>query len=113
MIARIWHGWTTAATADAYQALLLGTVLPTIEAREIAGLLNIDVLRREVDDEVEFTTVMLFDTVEAIRRFVGDDVTIAHVPDAARALLARFDARAAHHDVVERRPRRDYARGRE
>ncbi len=112
MIVRTWHGWTTPANAEAYRTLLLGTILPDIEARDIAGLLNIDVLRRDVGDEVEFTTLMLFDSEAAIRRFVGDDVTVAHVPDSARAVLARFDARAVHREVIDRRARPDHARGR-
>ncbi len=112
MITRIWHGWTTAAKADAYCHLLLTEVVPAIEARGIAGFLQIDVLRRDDGGEVEFTTVMLFDTIDAVRRFAGDDFAAAHVPAAARSLLARFFARAAHHDVVDRRRQPDHPRGR-
>lgn len=39
----------------------------------------------------------------AIRRvwhgWTGPDPTLAYVPDAARALLARWDGRAAHYGV--------------
>ena len=112
MIARIWHGWTTPAQADAYQHLLCTEVLPDIEARGIAGLLQMDVLRREDGEEVEFTTVLLFDTLEAIERFVGPDATVAHVPPAARALLARFETRSRHYEVIDRRIQPEYARGR-
>ncbi len=113
MIARIWRGWTTPANADAYQHLLCTEVVPAIEARCIAGFLQIDILRRNDGEEVEFTTIMAFDTIAAIERFIGPDATLAHVPDAARALLARFDARAAHHQLLERRAQPDLARGRE
>ncbi len=112
MIARIWRGWTTAANADAYCRLLLDEVLPAIEARNIAGLLQVDAMRRDLGDEVEFTTVMLFDSPDAIARFVGDDLTVAYVPPATRALLARFDTQAAHHDVLRRRDQPEPARGR-
>lgn len=112
MIARIWHGWTTAANADALEHLMCATVIPDFEAREVAGLLQIDMLRRDDGDEVEFTTVLLFDTVEAIERFAGHDATLAHVPPDAGALLARSDPRATQHIVVDRRIQSDHARGR-
>jgi hypothetical protein len=112
MIARIWRGWTTHGDADAYQRLLLTEVIPGIEARCIAGFLQIEVLRHDAVDAVEFTTIMTFDSLAAIERFVGPDATLAHVPPAARALLARFDAHAVHHDVLDRRIQPDLARGR-
>lgn len=111
MIARIWHGWTLPADADAYQRLMCDTVIPAFEAREVAGLMQIDFLRRD-GPEVEFTTVMLFDTVEAIQRFAGDDATLAHVPPETRALLLRSDDRTTHYEVVDRRTQPDHARGR-
>jgi hypothetical protein len=46
---------------------------------------------------------MWFDSLDAIKAFVGEDHKVAHVPDAARAVLARFDARVAHFEVLDRR----------
>jgi hypothetical protein len=116
MIARIWHGWTLPANADAFQDLMCGTVIPAFEAREVAGLLQVDLLRRrdtgDGDGAVEFTTVMVFDTIAAIERFAGDDATLAQVPPAARALLARSDPRATHHEIIDRRVQPDHSRGR-
>lgn len=116
MIARIWHGWTTPANADAYQHLFLTGVVPDVEARNIAGFLQIDVLRRNVvldgNDAVEFTTIMAFDTIEAIERFMGPDPTIAHVPPETLPLLLRYDERAVHHDLLARRVQAEPSRGR-
>ena len=112
MIGRIWRGWTTQDQAVAYQRLLCSEVIPAIEARAVAGLLQIDILRRDAGAEVEFTTILLFDSIEAVHRFAGEDVTAAHVPPAARAILARFDDAAAHHDVIDRRCQPEHARGR-
>lgn len=112
MIGRIWHSWTTPANADAYQRLLCTAVIPAIEAREVAGLLQIDVLRCDHPDEVEFTTIVAFDSIEAIERYVGMDPTIVHVPPSARPLLSRFDERAVHHTIIERRIQPEPARGR-
>jgi hypothetical protein len=99
MIARIWHGWTSPANADAYEALLQREIVPGIQQRQIAGFRRIQLLRRPVGDEVEFVTIMWFDSLEAIRVFAGEDYEAAVVPPEARALLAHFDARSQHYDV--------------
>ncbi len=64
---------------------------------------HIDLLRRASDQEVEFATIMWFDDLAAVRRFMGDDYDVSHVPLIARAVLARFDERSTHYDVVDRR----------
>ncbi len=46
---------------------------------------------------------MRFDSIDTVRTFAGEDYEAAIVPPAARRLLARFDARSAHYDVVESR----------
>jgi heme-degrading monooxygenase HmoA len=99
MISRLWHGWTTPANADAYEALLREEIFPGINGRRIAGYRGIQLFRRDIGDEVEFITVMWFDSLDAIRAFAGDDYEVAVVPPRARALLARFDARSQHYEV--------------
>jgi hypothetical protein len=99
MISRIWHGWTTPANADAYESLLRTEIIVGIENRQIAGYRGIRLLRRDLGDEVEFVTVIWFDSVDAVRDFAGDDYEVAVVPPKARALLSRFDARAQHYEV--------------
>ena len=99
MISRVWHGWTTGENADAYERLLVTTILPGIQARGIAGYHGAWLYRRDVDDEVEFVTTMLFDSMDGVLAFAGADYEHGVVPDAARALLARFDAKSAHYEV--------------
>ena len=99
MISRIWHGWTTPGNADAYETLLKSEIFAGIQNRQIAGYRGIHLLRRDLADEVEFVTVMWFDSIEAVRAFAGEDYTVAVVPEKARALLARFDARSQHYQV--------------
>lgn len=67
------------------------------------GFRHIDMMRREAGEEVEFATIMWFDDLAAVKAFVGDDHELAHVPPAARAVLSRFDERAIHYDVFDRR----------
>lgn len=104
MICRVWHGWTTPGNAASYERILLTSVIPDIEARRIKGFRQIDVLRADRADEVEFTTLMWFDSIASVRNFMGEDYTVSHVPNEARAVLARFDSHSDHVDVVDRRP---------
>ena len=103
MITRIWHGWTTRENAGAYEELLRSEIFQGISSRRIEGFRGIDLLRRSHPDEVEFVTIMWFDSQASVREFAGPDYELAVVPPAARALLRRFDARSAHYDTVERR----------
>jgi heme-degrading monooxygenase HmoA len=99
MISRIWHGWTKPGNADAYESLLKTEIFHGIEERQIAGFRGIQLLRREVGEEVEFVTIMEFDSLPAVRAFAGEDYEVAVVPPPARALLARFDARSQHYEI--------------
>jgi heme-degrading monooxygenase HmoA len=99
MISRVWHGWTTPANADAYEALLKNEIFIGIQNRQIAGFREIQLFRRSLDTEVEFVTVMWFDSLEAVRVFAGEDYEVAVVPTKARTLLSRFDARSQHYEV--------------
>ena len=101
MISRIWHGWTSRENADGYERLLRDEIFTGIAQRRIPGYRGIHLLRRDVAEGVEFVTVMWFDSLEAVRAFAGDDYEVAVVPAKARQLLARFDARSAHYDVIE------------
>ncbi|HKG33457.1 MAG TPA: hypothetical protein VKB22_06980 [Gemmatimonadales bacterium] len=103
MIGRIWRGWTTARNADAYEGLLKAEIFTGIIERGITGFQGIDLLRREVEEGVEFVTIMWFDSLLAVRTFAGEDYEQAVVPPRARQLLIRFDERSAHYEVRERR----------
>ena len=103
MVSRIRHGWTAHRNADAYEELLRSEIFEGIGARRIPGFQGIDLLRRDADDEVEFVTIMWFESLDAVRDFAGPDFEAAVVPPKARALLTRFDARSAHYSVRERR----------
>jgi len=100
MISRLWHGWTTRANADAYENLLRAEVLPGIH--RVRGFKGAQLLRRASGEEVEFVTITLFDSIDAVKEFAGEDYEVAVVPPPARKLLARFDARSAHYETVLR-----------
>ena len=97
MIARHWRGWTVPENADAYQALLSGTVLPGL--KKISGYRGGYVLRRDIAEEVEFVVVNLFDSIEAVQQFAGPDYTVAQFEPEARRLLVRVEPLAVHYEV--------------
>jgi antibiotic biosynthesis monooxygenase (ABM) superfamily enzyme len=99
MILRIWHGWTVPANADAYEALLKEEIFAEIGDRKIPGYHGIQLLRRNLGNEVEFVTLMTFQDLDAVCQFAGEDHEAAVVPPKARALLARFDQRSQHYEV--------------
>ncbi len=103
MIKRIWHGWTTPENADAYFRVLTSEVIPGIEAKAIPGYLGIEVLRREVEDEVEFVTIMSFQSLDNIIAFQGPDYERCYVPDVAQKVLKRWDLTSQHYEVKHAR----------
>jgi heme-degrading monooxygenase HmoA len=103
MICRVWRGWTTNDNAGACERIVRREVIPGIEARRIPGFRSIDLVRRDRDNDVEFMTLMWFETLDNVKDFMGEDYEAAHVPPQAREVLADFDGRSAHYDVLDRR----------
>lgn len=99
MIARIWRGWVAdAEAADAYTEFLTGTFLPA--ACRIPGCRGAQVLRRIVGDEIEFMTILRFESIDAIKAFAGEDYEVANVAPRARELLSRFEPRCTHYQLA-------------
>lgn len=72
------------------------------DVRNIAqrgNLLGIQLLRREINHEVEFSTIMMFESLDAVRELAGEDYETAVVPENARKLLPYFDGRSQHYEV--------------
>lgn len=100
MITRIWRGWTTIRNAPAFQDLLLNEIFPDIAVRDVYGYRGISLLRRDLDSEVEFATIMWFDSIDAVKAFAGARYECPVVPPKARGLLSRFDEESAHYETV-------------
>lgn len=103
MISRTWRGWTTHGNADKYEELFRTTIFPGILVRDIPGFDAIELGRRALGEEVEFLTTMWFQSWDAVKQFAGPDWEISVVPPAARTLLTRFDEKAQHYEIQERR----------
>lgn len=102
-IKRIWHGWTTPENADKYRRLLHDEVFPGIEAKNIPGYLSIELLQRDLDDEVEFITIMTFESLQNVIDFQGEDYTRCYVPEAAQKVLKRWAQFSSHYETIEQR----------
>jgi heme-degrading monooxygenase HmoA len=97
MIARHWRGWTNPEDADAYESLLKQKVLPGLKT--IEGYRGGYVLRSDDGSEVEFVVVNLFDSLDSVRRFAGEDYSTAIFEPEARRLLSRIEPLAKHYEV--------------
>jgi len=98
MIAREWRAWAVPPNDALYERHFREAVLPHL--REIPGCVRAQLLRREADGEVELIAVTYYESLAAIRAFAGDDLERAVVAPDARAVLARFDERCRHYEVV-------------
>jgi hypothetical protein len=100
MIARIWHGWTQRAEAKAYEDLLLGEIFPGIARRDIKGYLDAELFIYEGRDEVEFVTLLRFDSMNAVKEFAGEDESKPVIHPKAERLLIRMDERSRHYRIA-------------
>ena len=98
MISRLWRGWTSPENAGAYEELLRTRILPGIH--RVDGYRGAYLLRHDAGAEVEFATITLWDSMDAVRAFAGQDHDAAVVPPEARALLSRFDATSQHYETI-------------
>jgi heme-degrading monooxygenase HmoA len=98
MIARIWRGWAPAATADDYQRHYETEVREHLNL--VSGFRGARLLRREDDQEVMFTSITFFTSLDAVRGFAGDDYEVAVVEESGQRALTRWDERVSHHEVA-------------
>lgn len=100
MICRIWRGWTSPSNADAYAGFLKTELFPSVE-KELGGhgYRGFQVLRTDKGAEVEFVTMVWFDSLEAVQAFAGPTYETPVIHDRARALLSRFADRCDHYEV--------------
>lgn len=98
MIARVWRGWTRADDADRYVEYLQQTGVAAF--RSTPGNEGSHLLRRTEGDRTEFIVLSFWDSVEAVKRFAGDDIERAvFYPEDERFLVAR-DEHVTHYEIA-------------
>jgi antibiotic biosynthesis monooxygenase (ABM) superfamily enzyme len=100
MIARIWHGWTKAQDAKTYEEMLRKEIFPGIAQRNIRGYHGAELFIRDEGDEVEFVTLLRFDSMEDVKEFAGENESKPVIYPKAEALLTRMDGRSQHYQIV-------------
>jgi antibiotic biosynthesis monooxygenase (ABM) superfamily enzyme len=99
MIARIWHGWTKRADAKTYENMLRDEIFPSIAARNIQGYRGAELFIREDGDEMEFVTLLRFDSMDAVKEFASSDETKPVIFSGVEKLLTRMEP-AQHYRVA-------------
>jgi antibiotic biosynthesis monooxygenase (ABM) superfamily enzyme len=97
MIARIWHGYTKPEDADHYEAKLKPELLPGMS--KIPGYKGGIVLRRALGDEIEFITIMVWESIEKLQAVAGVNYAMAIVPEDRLKYLSRYDKESAHYEI--------------
>ena len=102
MIARMWHGRVPASKSDAYYEYLLQTGVPEYAATP--GNKGVQVLRKTEDGVTHFLLVTLWESVDAIKRFAGEDYARAKYYPADDEFLLEREARVQHFEVLANAP---------
>ena len=100
MIARIWHGWTKPKDAKAYEKLLRDEIFPSIAARKIKGYRGAELFIREDGGEVEFVTLLRFDSMDPITKFAGPEAGKPVIFPKAEALITRMEQARHYHEAI-------------
>ncbi len=100
MIARIWHDWTGPADAKTYETMLRDEIFPSIATRKIPGYRGAELFIREDGDEVQFVTLLRFDSMDAVKIFAGEDESRPVIYPKAERLLTRMDERSQHYRIA-------------
>lgn len=98
-VCREWKGVVKADRAADYVRHLQYDTLPALT--RLPGFLSVSVLRRDLDDGIEFQVITVWRSVDAVKAFAGQDVTVAVVPPAAQSMMLRYDDRAVHYQIVQ------------
>lgn len=98
MIARIWHGRVAQSKADAYYDYLLRTGLS--DYTRTAGNRGVQVLRRTEGDVTHFLLITLWDSIEAIKAFAGEEYERARYYPEDDAFLLEREALVQHFEVI-------------
>ena len=99
MISRHWRGVAKPDRAEAYVDHLRHDTFPSLA--RIPGFIHASILRREVTTGTEFQIVTVWDSVDAIKAFAGEQLDVAVVPASVQAMMSRYDERVVHYEITD------------
>lgn len=96
----MWHGWTSSENADAYDSYLQNELFPRVK-RELGGkgYLGFHLLRLAGDDEVEFVTMLWFESLQSVKAFAGENYATPVISAKAKSLLSRYADGVEHYEL--------------
>jgi hypothetical protein len=97
MIARIWHGKTTASKSEAYKKFLSEVAVEDYKSTE--GLIGMEFLHKLENDVAHFTLITFWPSVTVIKKFAGNDFEKAKYYPEDKDFLLEFEERVEHHEV--------------
>lgn len=100
-ILRTWKGWTTLENSSVYEDMLINEVFPTVKKNGINGLEKVTISTKNKKDEVEFFLTLLFDSIDSVKSFAGENYKQAYIPENAKRVLKRYDKTAEHYELKE------------
>jgi len=101
MIARIWHGYTKPEHSSVYEIMLREEIFIGNKEKNMDGFIDLQLLKRKLENEVEFITIMRFDSINSVKNFAGDDYEKAVIYEEAKPLLVRYDEFAQHYEIKQ------------
>lgn len=100
-VIRIWRGWTTIENAPVYKDMLVNEVFPSVKKKGVTGLERVSISTKNHKEEVEFYLMLLFDSLDSVKKFAGEEYKMAYIPENARRVLKRYDSTAVHYELEE------------
>ncbi|MCE2613205.1 antibiotic biosynthesis monooxygenase [Flavobacteriaceae bacterium D16] len=100
-IVRTWKGWTSLENAPIYEKMLVNEVFPAVKKKGVDGLEKVSISTRDSASEVQFFLVLQFSSIEAVKKFAGEDYQQAYIPERAKQLLSRYDKTAEHFELKQ------------
>jgi len=98
MIVRMWHGRVPTAKAAAYREFLNRRALP--DYRSVPGNVSVRILERTDGETTHFVTLTVWENLESIRGFAGDDIEQARYYPEDESFLLEFEPTVVHYRVV-------------
>ena len=98
MISRQWKGVAKDQEADSYINHLKTDTFPTLS--KINGFIRASILKRTVEEGIEFLIITEWESMEAIREFAGETVDVAVVPPVVQAMMIKYDRKVSHYEVT-------------
>lgn len=98
MISRQWKCILKEEAHDAYINFLNEVVFAA--AKALPGFVEASILKREAEHGLEFMVTTLWEDLNSIKAFAGDDISLAMVPVAAQQMMISFDKTVTHYEVI-------------